>query len=178
MQKPLRYLVFLTLLFFVINLSFGQKQLVVLKKENILLRLYPGDEFIFTLKGSKKIRRSYVNNLNDTSVLAHNDIIPYHRIDRIYVKRSNLLNVIGGILVVGGIGYFVIDQVNVVLVHKEDANLNENVVTASAVMLAAGLPLILLKKKYVRIRGKYRVMTVEKGSGFYMPDLREDVGEE
>src|SRR5688572_24844063 len=46
----------------------SQKQLILLKRENVLLRLYPGDEFIYRLNGSKTVRTTYVNNLSDTAV--------------------------------------------------------------------------------------------------------------
>jgi hypothetical protein len=167
------------LLFFMAGLvqADAQKQLVVLKNEKVLLRLYPGDELVFTLKGSKKVRKSYVNNLFDTAVVVHQDVIPYHKIGRIYFKRGNLLNVVGGLLVTGGVGYFLIDQVNVVLVHGEEANINSGVATSSAIMAGVGLPMMLVQKKYVRLGGKYRVLMVDKGSGFYVPDLRRNADE-
>jgi hypothetical protein len=174
MQKCLRYGLLICILCVVAEEAMAQKQLLLLKKEKVLLRLYPGDEFIFKLKGSKTIRKSYVNNLFDTAVVAHKDMIPYHRIDRVYFNRRNLLNVVGGLLVIGGVGYFIIDQVNVVLVHGEEADIDGQVATASAIMVAAGLPLILTKKKYARVGGKYRLLMVDKGSGFYMPDMRQD----
>jgi hypothetical protein len=166
-------------LFFIAGLgqADAQKQLIVLKKEKVLLRLYPGDEFIFTMKGSSKIRKSYINNLFDTAVVVHRDVVPYHKIGRIYFKRGNLLNVVGGLLVTGGVGYFVIDQVNVVVVHGEEANINSGVAISSAIMTGVGLPMMLAQKKYVRLRGKYRVLMVDKGSGFYMPDLRRAADE-
>ena len=163
------------LFFFIASGVFAQKQLVVLKDEKVLLRLYPGDEIVFSLKGSRKVRKSYINNLYDTAVVAHRDVVPYHKISRIYFKRKNLLNVVGGLLVIGGAGYFVIDQVNVVLVHGEEANVDKDVAISSAVMLGVGLPLMLSKKNHVRLGRRYRILTIEKGSGFYMPDLRREM---
>ncbi len=150
----------------------SEQQLVVLKGEKVLLRLYPGDEIIYSLKGSRKMRRSYVNNLSDTAVTVHKTVIPLYEFDRIYFKQSSFLNVIGGVLVTGGIGYFVIDQVNV-LVHGESPNLDENVTVASVAMLGVGLPLFLIKKKYCKVGRKYRLRVVDKRSGFYRPDLRQ-----
>jgi hypothetical protein len=178
MQKKLLILsVFVSLSFLTVSPASCQKQLVLLKKQKVLLRLYPGDEFVFRLKGSRKIRKSYINNLYDTAVVAHHDVIPFHKIDRIYFVRRNLLNVTGGLLVVGGIGYFLIDQVNVVLVHGEKVNLDDNVSVASAIMVGAGLPMLLSKKKYARTWGKYRLLMADKGSVFYTPDARREIGE-
>jgi hypothetical protein len=155
----------------------AQKQLIVLKKQEALLRLYPGDEIIFRLKGSRTIRKSYVNNLYDTALVAHNDVVPLHRIERIYFVRRNFLSVVGGVLVTGGVGYFLIDQFNVVIVNGDPADIDEGVARASLVMLGAGLPLMLMKKKYVRVGGKYKLLVVDKGSVFYRPDLRREADE-
>jgi len=155
------------------TLTLAQNQLVLLKGEKIRLRLYPGDDFVYSLKGSKTIHSSYVNNLSDTAVVAHNTVVPFHTIDRIYFKHSSFRNVIGGLLVAGGIGYFVIDQANVIFVNNDKANLDEGVTVASAVMVGAGLPMMLINKKSDKIGGRYRLLMVKKGSAFYRPDTRQ-----
>lgn len=152
----------------------AQKQLILLKGEKVVLRLYPGDEFTFTKKGNRTIIRSYVNNISDTSVVAHKDVVPFNEIDRIYFERSNFGNVVGGLLVTAGAGYFLIDQFNIVVVQGEDPDLEKRVVIPSALMLGAGLPLMLFKKKYQKTGGRYRLRMVDKESVFYKPDLRKD----
>ena len=153
----------------------GQKQLVVLKKENVLLRLFPGDEIIFKLNGDRVVRTSYINNLSDTALVAHRDTIPFHSIDRLYFRQRRFYNTIGSALVIFGTGLFLIDQVNVVLVNGQSPNLDNRVSALSLGSLAAGLPLMLLKKKSQRVRYPIRLRMVEKGSAFYRPDTRENV---
>lgn len=153
----------------------GQKQLVVLKKENVILRLFPGDEIIFKLNGSRGMRTSYINNLSDTALVAHRDTIPFHSIERIYFRQGRFYNTVGSALVIFGTGLFLIDQINVVLVNGQTPNLDNRVSALSFGSLAAGLPLMLLKKKSQRIRYPIRLRTVEKGSAFYRPDTRENV---
>ena len=167
----LKQLLILVLVFSALQFAMAQKQLVLLKKEKVILRLNPGDEFVFSLKDSKNIQRSYINNLFDTAVMVHKTIIPFQKIDKIYFTRSNFGNVIGGLLVVGGIGYFLIDQINVVIVNGDKASLNENVTTTSIAMVAVGLPMMLVKKKHQRIGGKFRLLTVKEGSPFYLKPL-------
>jgi len=162
----------MSLLLLEARVAYGQKQLVLLKKEKVLLRLYFGDEIIFRTKDSKTKITSYVNNLFDTAVMAHKTIIPFHKIDRLYFKRSSFSNVIGTLLVIGGAGYFVIDQFNTVVVHGDKPNINENVATTSAVMVAVGLPMMLIKKKSQRLKPGYRLMTVDEGSPFYLRELQ------
>ena len=152
-----------------------QKQLLLLKREEVLLRLYPGDEFIYRLKGSKTIPTTYVNNISDTAVVTHRDTIAFHRIDRLYFPQHRFYNTVGTALVIFGAGLFVIDQINVVLVNKESPDLDDNVTALSVSSLAVGLPLMLVKKKSQKVRYPTRLMMVEKGSGFYRPDTREQI---
>jgi hypothetical protein len=137
------------------------------------LRLNPGDEFVISLKGEKKKMTSYINNLFDTAVLVHRTLVPIHRIDKIYFARSGWVNLIGKFLVVAGVGYFVIDQFNVIVVDGQKPSLNENVTNASVAMVAAGLPMMLIQKKYQRIGGRYRLLTIERGSPFYLEPANE-----
>lgn len=152
----------------------AQKQLVLLKGEKVLLRLYPGDEFVYRLKGSKAVYTSYVNNLSDTAVVVHRDTIPFHTIERIYFTQPRFYNLIGTALVTFGAGLFLVDQVNTVIVQGESPSLDNWVTTVSASSLAVGIPLLLAKKNSQKMKFSYRLLTVGKGSAFYRPDLRKN----
>jgi len=145
----------------------AQKQLVLLKKQKVLLRLNPGDDFVYSLKGVKGIHKSYVNNLSDTAVVAHQTIVPFHKIDRVYFKRSSFVNKIGALFVIGGAGIFIIDQFNTVVVQGHDPALDDRVVAVTITGLAAGLPMMLIRKKSQRMKPSYHLLTVKKGSVFY-----------
>lgn len=172
-MKHYKIFLFITLLVSAAGLAQAQKQLVLLKREKVIMRLNPGDEFVISLKGDKKKLTSYINNLYDTAVLVHKTIIPLHKIHKVYFKRSGLINLIGKFLVVAGVGYFVIDQFNVIVVDGNKASLNDNVTNASIAMVGVGLPMMLIRKKYQRIGGKFRLLTVEEGSPFYLEPVTE-----
>jgi hypothetical protein len=176
----LRKLVPILTLFLVIlsQIAWAQKQLVLLKKEKVLLRLYPGDEFIYTLKGDKTKRTTYVNNISDTAVVTHRDTVPFHRIDRIYFEQKRFYNTVGKALVIFGAGLFLIDQFNVVVVNGNSPNLDARVSRISVVSLAAGLPLMLIKNRSRTLRPGIRLMMAEKSSAFYRPDTREIISNE
>ena len=150
----------------------SQAQLVLLKNEHVVLRLYPGDDFVYKLKGSTQIKSTYVNNLSDTAVVTHSDVVPFHRIDRLYFKRETFLNRLGVKLVGAGVVLFLFDQLNVVLVQGDKARLNEGVVKVSSVFVVVGLPMALIRKKSQRMHHPYRLFTVKEGSPFYQPDPR------
>jgi hypothetical protein len=168
-------LISLSVVLFLSGSVFGQKQLVVLKRENVLLRLYPGDEFVYRLKGEKIVRTTYVNNIFPTAVLTHRDTVPFNAIDRVYFRQRKLYNTLGGALVIFGAGLFIVDQLNVTVVNGNKPSLDDDVTTLSVSSLAVGLPLMLIKKKSQRIRYPTRLMLIDRNSGFYRPDTREQV---
>ena len=150
---------------------YAQKQLVLLKGEKVLLRLYPGDEIELKLRGNEDRIYSYVNNLFDTALLAHETLIPFSKIERIYFVRNTFMNKIGTALIIGGAGYFLIDQLNTVIVQGEDLSMDENVTRTSAIMVGVGLPLMLIKKKSQRIKAGYHLLTADYDSPFYKHDV-------
>lgn len=165
-----RSIIVLLIALVVVPAACAQKQLVLLKKEKVVLRLYPGDDIVFKKKGRKTIWTSYVNNLADTAVVIHADTIPFRTIDRVYFKQTKFYNVLGTALVIGGAGYFLIDQFNVTVVQGDKASLDKGVNRVSIPALVMGLPLMLIHKKSQRLGHKYRLMTVKPGSVFYQPD--------
>jgi hypothetical protein len=154
------------------TVSHAQKQLVLLRGQDVKLRLYPGDEIVLKLKDSKNLKRSYVNNLLENAVVLHHDTVPFNKIERIYFKHNSRINSIGGLLVGGGATLLIIDQVNNSLIQGNDFSFDSRFTTTTAMMIAAGLPMMLIKKKSQKIGKKYRLMVASKGSAFYRPDRR------
>lgn len=169
--KPILILVF----FGLAGATHAQKQLLVLKGEDVLLRLYPGDEFKYKLKGSQTVRTTYVNNLLDEAVVTHNDTIPFQQIDRVYFKQRKFYNTVGTFLVIFGGGLLAIDMINVHLVKTQGTPEDKTFTTMTLSSVAVGLPLMLLKKKSQKIHHRTRLLIVGKGSGFYVPDIREAI---
>lgn len=167
-----RSFLLLFILFYAADLS-AQKQLLILKKEKVLLRLNYGDPIVFRLKGDPQIKRSYINNVYDTAFKVHLDTIPFRKIDRIYFKQSLPTNVIGGLAVTAGAGYFAIDQLNEMAVQGNDFSLDQGVTRTAVVLVGVGLPMMLIKKKSQKIRYPVRLLMAKKGSPFYVPPRNE-----
>jgi hypothetical protein len=153
----------------------AQKQLILLRNERVLLRLRPGDEFIFRLKNSKTIRRTYINNVFETSVVTHRDTVAFHNIDRVYFGQSKFYNRLGAAMVVGGGALFLIDQLNMVVVQGNEPSLDHGISTVSAAAVVIGLPMALIHKKSQRLNYKYRLLMAKKGSVFFQSDPREPI---
>jgi hypothetical protein len=149
--------------------TFAQKQLILLKGQKVLLRLYPGDEITFKERGSKSKRISYINNLFDTALVAHRDVISLYKVERLYFDQGNLLNVVGGLFVIAGLGYVAIDQLNLVAVNKQSFQIDEQVGVPAAILVGVGLPMMLVRKKSQKVGGRYRLLVVDKGSAFFRP---------
>ncbi len=154
------------------NVANGQKQLLLMKGEQVKLRLYGGDAIVFKLKNSKRIWRTYVNNLSDTAVVTHSDTIAYHRIERIYFEQPTFYNRLGSALVTAGAALFIIDQFNYVVVQQNSPSLDSWVSKVTVTSIAVGLPMMLIKKKSQRLNHSHRLMMVKEGSPFYRPDSR------
>lgn len=161
-------LIFCSMLF--LPCAHAQKQLVLLKRQHVILRLYPGDDIVYREKGERSIHHSFVNNLADTAVVTYNDTIAYHNIDRLYFRQHKFYNVLGSVLVIGGIGYFLIDQINELAVYGNKASLDKRVDRISIPAVIIGLPLMLLRKKSQRLTPKYHLLMVKPGSYFYKPN--------
>lgn len=145
----------------------GQNQLLLLKRQEVLLRLNAGDDFVFRMKGSKEVRRTYINTLSDTAVVTHRDTVPYHLIDRVYFRRSTFVNRLGLLLVIGGAGYFLIDQLNNVVVKGNDARIDNSVAIASGTMVGVGMPMMLIGRNSRRVGGRIRLLKVTPESPLY-----------
>ena len=148
----------------------AQKQLVFLHHETVLKRYNPGDDIVFKLKGSDDVIRSYVNNLSDTAVVIHADVVPFRKIDRVYFVQHKFYNTLGTLAVLAGVGYFLIDQLNRVVVNKDKPGLTASVSRFSITTIGIGLPLMIFKKRSQRIDYAHQFLTVKKGSVFYKPD--------
>jgi hypothetical protein len=153
----------------------GQKQLVLLRKESVVLRLYPGDDIVLRLKKSKSVKRTYVNNLLEGAVVTHNDTIPFQKIDRIYFRHPLRLNKIGGLLLFGGMSLLLIDQVNNSFIQGNEAGFDQGFTKAVLITAGVGLPLFLIRKKSEKVNFRHRLLMVSKGSVFYRPDTRRGV---
>jgi hypothetical protein len=147
----------------------AQKQLILMKRQDVLLRLYPGDEIVFKLKGNKRIWKSYINNLSDTSIVIHRDTIPFHQIERLYFYQEKFHNRLGTYLIAGAIALFAIDQINYTLIQGNEFNVDSGISKVCIGGVLVGLPLVLAKKKYQKIDYRYRLFTAKKGSPFYLP---------
>ena len=152
---------------FFLSDAFGQRQLVLLRHQDVILRLQPGDDIMFKLRNNPDRFNTYINNLFGSAVKVHSDTVALDQIERLYFQRTTFANRMGQRLVILGTGLFIIDQVNVGLIQNQGFSLDSRISKITLSALGVGLPLMLIRKKSQKIAYPYRLLVVEKGSAFY-----------
>jgi hypothetical protein len=149
------------------HLSYAQRQLVVLKYDEVVARFSVGQTFDFKYKGSSDKISTYIQNFSNTEVITHDDTVSLYEIDKIYFKQHAVYRTIGAALVMVGVGRFVIDQINNVAVHGNRPSLDSEVNQFSISTVTAGLPLFLIRKRSQRMLYKYKAIIVDRDSHLY-----------
>jgi hypothetical protein len=160
----------LALVLFVANASLAQNQLVLLKGEKVLARYKEGDDITYKLKKQLHYKTGYLVTIEDFFMVVSNDTIPFITIDKVDLKRktySTRINVIGTFLSTIGFGYYAIDQFNSIVVKKQGFDEDAAAWKPAAIMLGAGLPMMLIKKKKHHVGWKYKLRAEAPGSPFY-----------
>jgi hypothetical protein len=150
---------------------FSQNQLVLINNDKVVMRYRVGDDVNYKRKNGEKVS-GFIVEVNDSTIIASNDTVATHQIEKVYFPRGNFLNLVGGFLVTGGALLFIIDQVNTVVVDGDKASSDERVSRITLISLSAGLPLMLMKKQAHRVGFKKRLRIVNKESPFYYSEVR------
>jgi hypothetical protein len=156
------------LFFLTTSVCSAQKQLVFLQHDNVIARFTEGDRFKFKLK-NRQWKEGYIYELTDFSLITSGlDTIPFLSIDKISVKkqrRASFTNRIGGAMLIGGLGYIVIDQVNV-LVGSTKSGFDSSDQTA-LIIAGAGALMALIKPKYKRVSRGVAIRAIDYRSLYY-----------
>ena len=155
------------ILIFIFTSSWGQKQLVLMKGERVLHRFLPGDYIYVKVKNDPVRYHTFINNILDDAVVLGDDTISYRMIERTYTGQRKFWSGLGKTMVQVGVGLFLIDQFNNVVVQGNPATLDNGITKFSIICAAVGLPLMLIKKEGEPIGYKYKLRPVDKRSPFY-----------
>lgn len=146
----------------------GQRQLVVLKYNEVVARFKPGQAFSFKYKGNREKVSTYIRDLSDTAIVTYDDTISVYEIDRIYFKQHAFHQTLGAALVIVGVGRFVIDQINNLAVHGNKPSLDSEVNQFSISTVTIGLPMLLIRKRSQKMLYKYKAIIVNQDSHLYL----------
>ncbi len=145
----------------------AQKQLILIKRESVVLRFTEGEYLRCKLKDKQK-KEGKILRLSDTHIITSNDTLSITSIESLNVKGRRKVNVtrgIGGLLFIGGIGYFAIDQVNRLIV-KGAEDFDKKVALTSLTMAATGAAILFIHSPYKKVYG-HTLKTIDYTSRFY-----------
>ena len=148
----------------------AQRQLVLVSRDEVVLRFREGDRFHTKLDNQRLEHWGFVVEINEFSLITSQDTIPLRRIHKVLLPGKPLIYKIGKILVGVGVGYFLIDQLNYTLVQHNDPGLDPYVWKPAVIMASAGLPLMLFRKKWKKISKGVKLISVGRDSNFYLSE--------
>lgn len=161
---------FVLIFLFPICSLYGQKQLVLVKRESVVVRFTEGEYIRCKLKNKQK-REGKILELTDTQVITSNDTLAITSIESLYMKGKRKVNVtrgIGGLLFIGGLGYFAIDQINRLVVDGAE-DFDEKGAIISLSVAASGAAILFVKRPYKKVYG-HTLKTIDYTSRFYELD--------
>jgi hypothetical protein len=145
----------------------AQKQLVLVKRESVVVRFEEGEYLRCKLKNKQK-REGKILELTDTHIITSNDTLAITSIESLNVKGKRKVDVtrgIGGLLFIGGLGYFAIDQINRLIVDGAD-DFDEKGAVISLSIAATGAAILFIKRPYKKVYG-HTLKTIDYTSRFY-----------
>ena len=161
-----RILIFFALVFCSQDLL-AQRQLLVLRYNEVVARFSPGQTFEYKQKGNKRKFSTYIRGFSDTEVYTHKDTVSVFEIGTIYFRQHAVHHTIGKALLIGGIGGFLVDQLNNVVFYGNKPSLDGEVNRISMTAVGAGLPLTQIKKDSQKMDYKFKPLIVTQDSHLY-----------
>lgn len=150
---------------------FGQQQMVLLKRGDVVARFELGDNIKCKLRNGK-VKTGMAIRYTDSFILLRGDTIMFSDIYKIHAKgkrKADLRQKVGTVLMVGGVGYFAIDMVNTLFFVEGQRGMDEGVAITSGSLVATGAALTFLRSPYMKVRGlSIRMITPE--SRYYRYD--------
>ncbi|MBX2896419.1 MAG: hypothetical protein KF763_13300 [Cyclobacteriaceae bacterium] len=148
--------------------TFGQQQLVLLKRGEVVARFEQGDNIKCKLRNGKT-KEGMALRYTEVSVILRGDTIMFSDIYKIYAKgkrKADFRQKVGTVLMIGGVGYFAIDMVNTLLFVEGQSGIDEGVAITAGSLAAVGAALTFIRSPYMKVRGlSIRMITPE--SRFY-----------
>ncbi len=163
----IRIVLALILSFTVSLMSHAQKQLVFMRRGEVVARYSQGEEIKCVLK-NKKRTKGFIVELEDFRMITSNDTINFLSISKIDTRKHNPVDVrkgVGGLLFLGGIVYLSIDQINAALGYSKSGfdQSDWNAVIATGV----GAAILFIRPKYKKLKPGTIIRAIDYKSPFY-----------
>ncbi len=144
----------------------AQKQLVLIRNDNVVARYFEGDDFRCKLKSGKHFDVR-IHDLAEFYMVTSDDTLQLNAIAAVDSRgywRTNVMRDVGYILMYGGIGYVAVDQINKAL--GDGASFDQN--DWNALFIAGvGAAMLNIKPKYRRVKNGMVLRVVGPRSPYY-----------
>lgn len=159
--------------------AIAQRQLIVLKNEEVLARYQIGDVIHFAREQDKEILIQRILNMNDTLLMMNFDSVAYYRIKKLDIrgrKANTFAQKFGRYMIIAGVMLPMIELLNTGVFQDEDqgASISPEVLVASGVLIGGGAIMAFTKKPYFKPGRKNHLMIVDKRSPFYKAKPQQD----
>lgn len=147
---------------------FGQQQMVLLKRGDVVARFELGDNIKCKLRNGK-VKEGMAIRYTDSFILLRGDTIVFSDIYKIHAKgkrKADFRQKVGTVFMIGGVGYFAIDQINTLFFVEGQNGIDEGVSITSGSLVAAGAALTFLRSPYLKVRG-LSIRTITPESRYY-----------
>lgn len=148
-----------------------QRQLIILKNEEVLARYQKGDAIHFARAQDKEIQIQRILDLNDTLLMMNLDSVAYYRIVKLDLrerKQTTYAQKLGAIMMVAGVVLPLAELFNTGVIQEgEEASVSSGVWAVSAGLIGGGAALFFIKKPYFKPGRKFKMIIVDDRSPFY-----------
>lgn len=147
-----------------------QRQLIVLKNEEVLARYQKGDVIHFARAQDKEILIQRILDMNDTLLMMNLDSVAYYRIAKLDIrgrKSTTYAQRLGAYMMVAGAILPLAELLNTGVIQNDEPSVSSGVWATSAALIVAGSALVFIKKPYFKPGRKYRLIIVDDRSPFY-----------
>jgi hypothetical protein len=125
------------------------------------LRFYIGDEFHFKLKGEKLIQKGTITDIQSKGIFINGLEVPLTEISAVILyKDSPFLAQARTYLPLAGLGYFLLDAINPVIVGRESLKIRTGATLIGSGFTLSGLLLHLLKKRTIKLNKRKYLKTI------------------
>jgi hypothetical protein len=172
-SRPCAAISLTLLLFLLISTALAQqRQLVVLKNEEVLARYQVGDVIHFARENDKEVLVQRILDMNDTLLMMNFDSVNYYHIKKLDIrarKSNTFVQKLGRFMIIAGVLLPAIELLNTGVFNDEGqgANISSEVLVVSGVLIGGGAIMAFTKKAYFKPGRKNHLMIVDKRSPFY-----------
>lgn len=142
----------------------AQRKLIIAKRASPAKYVfYEGDEIRFKLKGEKFWNKALIQGLGEDFIRLHYTTIKLSEIEAIDISSvggGHFLKLVSGIAITAGVGFAAIDQFNRTVVDGEPG-VDEKTMIIAGGLVASGVILNLLRRKKVKVGGRFRLRVGE-----------------